>query len=64
MFERDEEIFVQLLLLAAGLMFQRGALRDNFSKSSRFSTLPISAQDDSLNSATEAMSRLKSRDLS
>ena len=27
-FERDEEIFVQLLLLAAGLMFQRGALRD------------------------------------
>ena len=28
MFERDEEIFVQLLLLAAGLMFQRGALRD------------------------------------
>ena len=25
-FERDEEIFVQLLLLTAGLMFQRGAL--------------------------------------
>src|SRR5882672_2715048 len=27
-FERDEEIFVQLLLFAAGLMLQRGALRD------------------------------------
>lgn len=27
-FEGDEEIFVQLLLLAAGLMFQRGALLD------------------------------------
>jgi hypothetical protein len=27
-FERDEKILVQLLLLAAGLMFQRGALRD------------------------------------
>ena len=28
MFEGDEEIFVQLLLLPAGLVFQRGALRD------------------------------------
>ena len=28
MFEGDEEIFVELLLLAAGLMLQRGALRD------------------------------------
>ena len=28
MFERDEKILVQLLLFAAGLMFQRGALRD------------------------------------
>src|ERR1051325_3389877 len=27
-FERDEEIFVQLLLLAPGLVFQRRALRD------------------------------------
>src|SRR5688572_12637118 len=27
-FKRDEEIFVQLLLFAAGLMLQRGALRD------------------------------------
>jgi len=27
-FERDEKIFVQFLLLAAGLMFERGALRD------------------------------------
>ncbi len=27
-FERDEEIFVQLLLFASGLLFQRGALRD------------------------------------
>ena len=28
MFERDEKILVQFLLLAASLMFQRGALRD------------------------------------
>ena len=28
MFQRDEKILVQLLLLAAGLMLQRGALRD------------------------------------
>ena len=28
MFEGNEEIFVQLLLFTAGLMFQRGALRD------------------------------------
>ena len=28
MFERDQKILVQLLLFAAGLMFQRGALRD------------------------------------
>jgi hypothetical protein len=27
-FERDEKILVQLLLFAAGLMFERGALRD------------------------------------
>jgi len=54
-FERDEEIFVQLLLLAAGLMFQRGALREGFSKSLRLSILSISAKNDFLNSATEAM---------
>ena len=28
MFEGNQEIFVQLLLLAAGLLFERGALRD------------------------------------
>ena len=63
-FESNQKIRVQFLLLAAGLVFQRGALRDGFSKSSRFSTLSISPKNDFLSSAAEAILRLMLGDLS